>query len=82
MYDNATFIMGDWCVVGNNISAGSTDAIYIYFYYVAYDMYGNSSLFIGDMYIENNTLNSSSYGLDIDYEDYYIGYMEDNSRTT
>ncbi len=80
-YDTASITVGDLVITGNEIYA-SNYCIYLYYYYLGYEIYHNAKVTMGDTYINNNYLNSDgSSSIIFDYS--YSGCdVYDNAQVT
>jgi hypothetical protein len=80
MYDNATFIMGDWLINNNTVFTSEWDGIRFDSDSFGYDLYDNSSAYLGKNEIMYNTVNSTG-GVGIEARWWYGfgNYMYDYS---
>jgi parallel beta-helix repeat protein len=73
MYNNSEVTTGAVHIDENRITA-SSEAIYVYYEYVAYEMEENANLSMGDIYVQNNDISGDSDGIYMYYYDGDVGY--------
>jgi len=78
--DNSATIIGDVTITNNRFYDLDDEAIYIYYEYIGDNMYGYSTLDVGDLVIADNVIDGVGYdGIEVEY--YYVESEDDSTVT-